>query len=254
MAPPLATLLLRLAPFALLLLVGRVEAVTQFAGRMYHLAVFGSQVKFPIFTKEFAEGPGFATVGGKSELWLPDQQKTFGLRFGFEDIGYNRAGLGLGLTLWYSRFADATFNYDRLDNQNLFATYRDPSHLLASFDLSGLYLPWESPQRTFGFYGMLSLVADYERYTLERFALADGQSRFSSFAAADREGLALRFGFGLGTRLYLGRRLSVWLEKRWIMGETFSTGGRVGTGGFIEDDRQRTLFAPINSLGLALSF
>lgn len=238
----------------LALVAAPADAVTRFAGRQYHVALFGSQLKFPIFTKEFAEGPGFSTAGGKRELWLPDQQKTLGLRLGFEDIRYNRAGLGAGLNLWYSRFDDAVFNYDRLDGRDLFAAYRDPTHFFAALDLTGLYIPFEGARQSLGLYGLLSLVADYERYTLERFSLADGEAGFSSFAAVDRDGLSLRFGFGLGTRFYIGQRLSLWLEKRWIMGETFSTGGTVGAGGFIEDDRQRTLFAPINSLGLALSF
>jgi hypothetical protein len=234
--------------------VGVAWPATPFAGRQYHLALMGSNLKFPIFTKEFSEGPDIIPTGGKKEIWLPGEKKAIGLRFGFEDIGYNRAGFGVGLGLWHAGFANATFRYDRFDNQDFFATYRDPTHTFASLDLNGIYLPWESQGKALGVYGLLSLVGDRESYTIERFATADGQPGFSSFDSADRQAHSLRLGFGLGLRFYFSRHLAPWLEKRWFMGETFSSGGQVAAGGFIEDDRQRTLFAPINSLGASLSF
>ena len=234
--------------------VAEAGAATPFAGRRYHLTVLGSTLKFPIFTKEFAEGPAITPVGGKKEVWLPDEKSTLGLRLGFEDIRYNRAGLGIGLSLWYADFADATFLYDRAGGESFLATYRNPAHLFAAFDLTGLYLPWESGGRAFGFYGLLSLVADHERYDIDRFTTADNQPGFSSFETAAKRDIGLRLGFGLGARFYVSPRLSVWAEKRWFMGETFSSGGQVAAGGFIEDDRQRTLFAPVNSLGFSLGF
>ena len=50
------------------------------------------------------------------------------------------------------------------------------------------------------------------------------------------------------------RFFSFWLEKRWIVGERFSTNRTFGTGGLFGDGRQKTLYVPINSLGLAIGF
>jgi len=33
----------------------------------------------------------------------------------------------------------------------------------------------------------------------------------------------VHFGYGFGLRFYLMRHLNVWLERRWIAGERFST-------------------------------
>ena len=50
------------------------------------------------------------------------------------------------------------------------------------------------------------------------------------------------------------RHLSLWFEKRWIVGERFSDSRTFGTGGLFEGGRQKTLYVPINSLGLAIGF
>ena len=71
---------------------------------------------------------------------------------------------------------------------------------------------------------------------------------------ADRNNAELRVGFGIGTRIYFARFFSFWLEKRWIVGERFSANRTFGAGGLFEDGRQKTLYVPINSLGLAIRF
>ena len=64
----------------------------------------------------------------------------------------------------------------------------------------------------------------------------------------------IRFTFGFGTRIYLSKRLSLWLEKRWIKGEKFGVDRSVVQGSFYNDDQQKTLYSPINSLGTAFAF
>ncbi|MDE0964705.1 MAG: hypothetical protein OSB73_16360 [Candidatus Latescibacteria bacterium] len=46
----------------------------------------------------------------------------------------------------------------------------------------------------------------------------------------------------------------MWFEKRWIVGERFSANRTFGVGGLFEGGRQKTLYVPINSLGLAIGF
>ena len=70
----------------------------------------------------------------------------------------------------------------------------------------------------------------------------------------NRDNMDLRFGFGFGARIYLARVLSFWIEKRWIVGERFSSNRTFGTGGLFEGGRQKTLYVPINSIGLAIGF
>ena len=64
----------------------------------------------------------------------------------------------------------------------------------------------------------------------------------------------MHFGYGFGLRFYLMRHLNVWLERRWIAGERFSTVRDFTHGGFLGTGEQRTLYARISSLGLGLVF
>ena len=73
-------------------------ALSNYSGDHFYFGVLGSTHRNPIFTKEFAEGPGMPTFGGKDELPLPGEQTSVGARIGYEKINYQRAGLGLSLT------------------------------------------------------------------------------------------------------------------------------------------------------------
>ena len=70
----------------------------------------------------------------------------------------------------------------------------------------------------------------------------------------NRDKTSLRFGLGIGGRIYLTHLFSLWLEKRWIVGERFSDERTFGTGGLYEGGRQKTLYVPFNSIGLAIGF
>ena len=71
---------------SLLFITHTAEALTYHRGRSIYVGLLGSNIKFPIFTKEFTEGPDFISVGGIRQLWLDDQQKTLGLHLGIENI------------------------------------------------------------------------------------------------------------------------------------------------------------------------
>jgi hypothetical protein len=49
-------------------------------------------------------------------------------------------------------------------------------------------------------------------------------------------------------------RISLWFEKRWIVGERFSVDQTVGQGGLFEGGRSKTLYVPFNTIGLSLAF
>jgi len=239
---------------SLLLLARAAQAVTYHRGRHLYITLLGSSIKFPIFTKEFTEGDGIISVGGTRELWLDDQEQTWGLRLGYDRIRPNGAGLGLSLTYWRGEFADEEFRYDREGPWDRIARYRAPAHTFVFLDLNGIFIPWESEHQALGFYGLISLIGDYEEYYLDRYSTHTADARSVGLISDRRTSLDLRFGFGFGTRIYLSRRFSLWVEKRWIVGERFNTERTFTEGGFFESDKQKTLYAPINSLGLGLFF
>ena len=197
-------------------------ALSNYSGDHFYFGVLGSTHRNPIFTKEFAEGPGMPTFGGKDELPLPGEQTALGARIGYEKINYQRAGLGLSLTYWRVEFDDIAFRYDREGSRNSIAEYRAPTHDFVFLDVSGIFIPWESGWQALGVYGLLSLVTDHQKYDIDKFSVTTDQSQRSDLVSTRETALDGRFAFGFGTRIHLARRLSLWLEKRWIVGETFS--------------------------------
>ncbi|MBT4501568.1 MAG: hypothetical protein HOC74_27815 [Gemmatimonadetes bacterium] len=239
---------------SLLFITHTAEALTYHRGRSFYVTLLGSNIKFPIFTKEFTEGPNFISVGGIRELWLDDQQKSLGLRMSIENIQPNGAGLGAGLTFWRSEFGDAPFLYDVDGPWQRLARYRNPVHTFLFLDLTPTYFLWESEHHGWSIYSPISLIVDHEQYEIETYSTFELDPTLIDLTTASRSHLNLRFGFGFGTRLHFLSRISLWFEKRWIMGERFNAERLFTEGGFYETGRQKTLYAPINSLGLALSF
>ncbi len=101
---------------------------------------------------------------------------------------------------------------------------------------------------------MIGLLADREEYTIDKYTFVNDDPALRDLISADRDKMHLRFGFGFGSRIYFARLLSFWHEKRWIVGERFSANRTFGAGGLFEGGRQKTLYVPINSLGLAIGF
>ena len=229
-------------------------AATRYAGRHYYVATLFSTQKFPIFTKEFIEGEEIVSTGGVRDIWLPDQRRTVGLRAGFDDIGRNRAGLGFSLTYWRYEFDGAVFPYARNGAQTRIAEYRTPTQSLVFLDVNGLYMPWESQRSALAAYCLLGMVADYEKYYIDKFSITEEGTDKIDFQTQKRSNVDSRIGFGIGARFYYSTLASLWVEKRWIKGETFSTDRTVEEGGFFSNDEQKTLYAPISSVGLALFF
>ena len=71
------------------------EAVTTFRGTRTYLTLLNTNIKYPLFSKEFKEADGIISVGGTKEIWLDDNQKTLGFRLSRERIRPNGSGLGL---------------------------------------------------------------------------------------------------------------------------------------------------------------
>ncbi len=239
---------------ALCLLDTPAEAITTYRGSRLYFTLLGSNIKFPIFTKEFTEGSGTIRVGGVKQLFLDDTQQTLGFRLSRERIRPNGSGLGFSFTYWRGAFADRSFLYDQQGRDNLIAEYRDPRHTYLFGDLNFIFIPWESGAQAFGLYGLISLVGDREQYDIRLYSQrGDGPTQREQLAAA-RDRFDLRFAFGFGSRFYLVSRFSLWLEKRWIVGERFSVDQTIGEGGLFEGGRSKTLYVPFNSVGLSLSF
>lgn len=244
----------RLSLLLLLCVIQTAGAVTYHRGRHFYATLLGSNMKFPIFTKEFTEGPGIITVGGIRQLWLADEQQTWGLRLGVDDIRPNGAGLGASLTFWRGAFADQEFSYAHQAPWERIVRYRDPVHTFLFLDLNALVIPWESGFHALGVYSLLSLVGDREVYALDRYSISQLDAQVAELTMVDRDHLKMRFGFGLGARFYLSQRFGLWIEKRWIVGERFNSEPEFTPGGFYKTGKLKTLYAPINSLGLSLSF
>ena len=248
----------KLLPFALVIglaVSNPVDSLTNHVGRHYYLAILGSNHKFPIFTKEFVEEEGIETIGGISDLWLEDQNRTIGVRVGYDNIGANRTGVGLGLSYWRVQFADEAFRYNSVNFQREIAEYRVPTHSYVFLDFTGSFLPWVSGSgwRGVAIQLMLSMVGDWEKYHVDKYTLALNGSELNR-SSDKRSSFDLKFGFGFASRIYFTRRWSLWLEKRWIRGEKYGIGGTLEQGGFFFNDQQKTLYSPINSMGVAIAF
>ena len=231
-----------------------VEAQHPFVGRHFYFALLGSNHKNPLFTKEFTEGTDIVSIGGVRQLWLPDQQKTIGFKMGYDDIRHHGGGLGWALTLWRSEFDDTAFAYDQQNGQHQVALYRIPTHTLAFVDLNGIYLPFRGSRRTVGLYGMVSLVGDFEKYYIDKYNIVSDPSERIGLVSQKETHYDVHFGYGFGARIYLAKHLNVWIERRWIAGERFSTKREFTQGGFLGSGQQKTLYARISSLGLGLTF
>ena len=232
-----------------------VDSLSSHVGRHYYVAVLGSNHKFPIFTKEFIEGEGIETIGGIRDLWLEDNNRVLGARIGYDNIGTNRTGVGLGLSYWRAEFEDEAFRYDSVNFQRKIAEYRLPTHSYVFLDFTGSFLPWVagSGWRGVGFQFMLSMVGDWEKYYVDKYTLALDGTEFGR-TTQKRSKFDLKFGFGFASRVYFTRRWSLWLEKRWIRGEKYGVERTLEQGGFFFNDEQKTLYSPINSMGVALAF
>jgi hypothetical protein len=73
--PALLLIALSLGPFG-----PSADAVTTYRGSRTYFTLLGSNIKFPIFTKEFTEGDGIIAVGGVKQVWLDDTHQTLGFR------------------------------------------------------------------------------------------------------------------------------------------------------------------------------
>ena len=230
------------------------DAVTTYRGSGTYFTLLSSNIKFPIFTKEFTEATGVLAVGGVKQLWLDKSNQTIGFRFSQERIRPNGGGFGTSITFWRGTFGDESFLYQKRGNENQIAEYREPNHSYLFLDLNAIYIAWESDRKALGLYGLISLIGDRETYTIDKYTLLGDDPTQRDFTSADRDNTELRFGFGIGARIYMVRFLSFWIEKRWIVGERFSANRTFGAGGLFEGGRQKTLYVPINSLGLAIGF
>ena len=197
---------IRLSLLLLLCIVQTAGAITYHRGRHIYATLLGSNMKFPIFTKEFTEGQDITTVGGIRQLWLADEQQTWGLRLGVDNVRPNGASLGASLTFWRGAFADQEFRYARQAPWERIARYRDPVHTFLFLDLNALLIPWESGYRALGIYGILGLVCDREEYTLDRYSVSQVDAQVNGLTTVERDRLKVRFSFGLGTRIYFSNR------------------------------------------------
>lgn len=109
--------------------------------------------------------------------------------------------------------------------------------------MNGVFLPWDSGWQALGVYGLVSLVTDRQEYRIDKYSTAGDLSGVRDGLVSRKEtALDARFGFGVGMRVYLVRHLSLWLEKRWIVGESFSrpvapdAGGATGEAGALTGD------------------
>ena len=232
-------------------------AISKYVGRQYYFTLLASNHKFPIFSKEFEEGRGIATVGGLKELWLDDYNRTLGVRIGFDNIRVNRSGLGVSLTYWRTEFGDEPFRYDSAVLMRHVAEYRHPTHSMLFFDANVSYIPWENGWQGLGVYSILGLVVDWEKYYIDKYDIKLGggeESARKNLFTRKKTNVDLRFAFGFAVRIYFSKRISLWLEKRWIRGEKFGVERSIEQGGFYNKDQQKTLYSPINSIGFALVF
>ena len=233
-------------------LIQSADAVTTFRGTRTYLTVLNTNIKYPLFSKEFKEADGIISVGGIKEIWLDDNQKTLGFRLSRERIRPNGSGLGLSLTYWRGKFSNTSFLYRKRGAQNFIAKYRNPTHTYLFLDLNGIYIAWESGTKALGFYCLLSLIGDREQYSIDRYQSLGDDPTQRDLSSDNRDKISLRFGLGIGGRIHLNRLFSLWLEKRWIVGERLSDERTFGTGGLYEGGRQKTLYVPFNSIGLAI--
>ena len=127
-------------------------------------------------------------------------------------------------------------------------------------DVNGVFLPWNSDWQALGLYGLVSLATDRQECRIDKYETAVEPSQRDGLVSRKERALDARFGFGVGMRVHLARRLSLWLEKRWIVGETFSrpvaqdAGGATGEAVALTGDTQETLYAPTSSFGLVAYF
>ena len=244
-----------MAAVVLLVLAGDSAAMSNHIGRHYYLMLVGSNHKFPIFTKEFVEGEGFDIIGGIHDLWLEDHHRVLGVRLGYDNVNTDRTGVGLGLSYWRVQFRDEAFRYDSSNFQRKIANYRLPTHSYVFLDFTGGFLPWVAAKgwRGIGFQGILSMVGDWEKYYIDKYTVALDGSEFGRTTQKHSK-FNLRLGFGFSTRIYFTRHWSLWLEKRWIRGEKYGVERTLEEGGFSFNDQEKTLYSPINSMGVALAF
>ena len=224
------------------------DALSRYAGSHYYVAALGSGLYNPLFTKEFSEGQGVPLVGGRDEIQLPSEKSIVGWRIGFEQLSYKRAGIGASLTYWKAGFDNVQFRYDEAATGSRVARYVSPAHTYLFCDLNGVYIPWESPRNATAMYGLISLVADREEYRIDKFTVGG-----ADFESREESRWSPRFGFGVGARVHLGQRISLWAEKRWVVGETFGVPQTDETGA-PSGETQDTLHAPIGSVGFGLYF
>jgi len=244
-----------LAAIAILMLLDTsAHAITTYRGNGFYLSVLGTNIKFPTFTKEFTESSNTIRVGGVKQLFLESNSETLGFRITRERIRPNGSGLGFAITYWRGAFDDAAFLYKQQSRENFIAEYHDPTHTYLFLDLNFILIPWESGDTALGIYGLISLVGDRESYQIERYTLRDANPTHLNEFEAERTHHDLRFAFGFGNRFYIIPRISLWFEKRWIVGERFSVDQVVGQGGLFEGGRSKTLYVPFNSIGLSLAF
>ncbi len=116
------------------------DAVTTDRGSRTYFTLLSSNIKFPMFSKEFTEAPGILSVGGIKQIWLDEKSQTLGVRLSRERLRPNGGGLGFSLTYWRANFGNESFLYRKSGPENSIAEYPSPTHSYPFFDLNAIYI------------------------------------------------------------------------------------------------------------------
>lgn len=190
------------------LLLARVNGYDQNSIIGFYIAPVWYSFSNPIFTNQ-----GMGTWENPNELYIPKTASGWRIQSGaeclfFGDRNEMGGGFGLGLTMWSTTFDD--FRYPLFPEDDEMIYYSNPTLLYFFLDLNFyLFLPIEKiPVAIFATIGMGSET--------EKVSLSDDLSIYEHNEQYKES--EFDYSWGLGIRVFILPRLSMYSEYRWIPG------------------------------------
>jgi len=152
---------------------------------------------------------------GGPELPIEQSRQTAAFRASWFPFAMERVALEVGLSYWKARFAGFEFRERQQPASEPSTTYSAPEVSLVFFDVALHVAP--SKRVPWSVYGVLGMGSEGEKYTVSG-------ATFSEWNGA-KSNRVFQFSYGLGTRAFPVRYVSLFAEFRFVPGDLSTPGG-----------------------------
>ena len=152
-----------------------------------------------------------ADQDSRDEFALPQTGQTIGLSAGYEIIR-RKAGFSIGLLFYPASFETSIQPRYEVDPEGPSVSFQDPKYTLFLFDIAVQWTP--SVRIPVALLGVFDLG-----FSVESYDISGANTAWESNQDGHKSRGHGQVGFGLGSRIFLTRTLSISARYTWIIGE-----------------------------------